>query len=271
MTKAPIGITKIPCVINPCTVADTPLAENERRANMAKTFFVKRTPEGTKVTANTLACALRHLKKTEKRHGQASRKTVEASLLLAAMYCVVEDYEEAEPLLKRCMATAKNRLPQNADALSWANALLAEAYGAMNRIPEAFLIMNEGKSISRILDHSAPDMMFEALWKLALSFEADHDAESRQRGFVAALMALCWFVTRGLNRSRADAHRQEDLRLHFSLDGIVLDEWRWLIKHAHLTRYDFVGLLSIVLHNADLSPVSVQSWIKREPRVIEVR
>ena len=196
--------------------------------------------------------------------------SVEASLLLAAMYCVVEDHEKAEPLLKRCIATAKKKLPQNAYALFWATGLLAEAYGAMNRIPEAFLITNEGKSISRTLDHSAPDMMFEALWQLALSLEAKCDAESRQQGLAVALMALCWFVTRGLNRSRADAHRQEDLRLHFSIFGIVLDEWNWLVKHAHLTRYDFVGLLSIVLGNANLSPVGPKSWREREPKVIEL-
>lgn len=79
---------------------------------MAKTLFVKRTPKGTEVTANTLACTLRHLKKTEKRHGQLSRKTLMASLLLAAMHCVMEDYEKAEPLLKRCIATAKISCPR---------------------------------------------------------------------------------------------------------------------------------------------------------------
>ena len=188
---------------------------------MAKTFFAKRNSEGTEVTARTLARVGQLSKKTEKRHGQLSRKTLEASLLLAAMYSVVDDYEKAEPLLKRCIATAKKKLPQNSNALFWANSLLGEAYGAMNRIPEAFLIMNEAKSISSTLDHSAPDMVFEALWQLALSFEAKRDAESRQQGLAVALMALCWFVTRGLYRSRADAHREEDLRLHFSTYGIV--------------------------------------------------
>lgn len=238
---------------------------------MAKTFLVKRTPVGTKVVDKTLACVDKRLRKTEKRHSRMSRKTLEASLLLATMYSIVDGYEKAEPLLKRCIATAKKKLPQNSNALFWANSLLGEAYGAMKRIPEAFLTMNESKSISSTLDHSAPDMMFDALWQLALSFEAKRDAESRQQGLAVALMALCWFITRGLYRSRADAHGEEDLRLHFSSCGIVLDEWRWLVKHAHLTRYDFIGLLSIVLHNADLSPEPVDSWMERQPRVIEVR
>jgi tetratricopeptide (TPR) repeat protein len=211
------------------------------------------------------------LKKTEKQHGQLSRNTLKASLMLAAMYCVAEDYEKAEPLLKRCIATAKNNLLQHANALFWASALLAESYFAMNRIAEAMTVCSQAKPLSRAVDSSAPDPVFEALWHLALSFEAGRKSESREQGLVVALMALCWFVTRGLNGSRADAHAQEDLRLHFSSYGIVLDEWNWLVKHAHLAKCDFVGLLSIVLQNADLSPVSAGSWMDRKPRVHVIR
>jgi hypothetical protein len=266
-----LAMTKYLASINPGPFPSRPLAKTERRANMAKTLFAKRTPKGTEVAANTLACALRHLKKTEKRHGQASRKTNEAYLLLAAMYCVVEDYGEAEPLLKKCIATAKNKLPQNADVLFWASSLLAEAYCGLNRILEAMMLTSEMKPLSRSVNPSAPDLVFESLWHLAMSFEAKGDTESRQQGLAVALMALCWSITHGLYRTQWGAQALDHLRLHFSTYGIVLDRWNWLVKHAHLTKYDFIGLLSIVLHNPDPPPVSVKSWMEREPRVIEVR
>lgn len=133
------------------------------------------------------------------------------------------------------------------------------------------MVSSEAKPLSRAIDPSAPDPVFEALWHLAMSFEAKGDTENRQRGVAIALMALCWSITRGLYRTQWGAQALDYLRLHFSSYGIVLDEWNWLVKHAHLTKYDFIGLLSIVLYNADLSPVSAKSWMKREPRVIEVR
>lgn len=211
------------------------------------------------------------LKSAEKNCGQNGRETLGVFLALGAMYCVTDDYEEAEPLLKRYIATAKRYVPQNANGLFWASVLLAEAYFSMSRIEEAMIVSSQAKPLSKAVDPSAPDPVFESLWHLALSFEPERKPESRQQELVVALMALCWFVTRGLARSRAGAHAQEDLRLHFSSYGIVLDEWNWLVKHAHLTKYDFVGLLSIVLQNADISPMSAGSWMDRKPRVHLVR
>ncbi len=236
-----------------------------------KTFFVKRTPEGTENTGNTLARVRRRLKKIEKRHGKNGLKVLNAALTLGAMYCVVEDYEKAEPLLKRCIALAKRNLPQNTSALYWAADLLAQAHFRLDHILESMIVSSEAKPLSGAFDPSAPNLVFELLWQLALSFDHKGDPESRKQGLAVALMALCWYVTRGLNRSQADAHGQEDLRLLFSTYGIVLNEWNWLVKHAHLTKYDFIGLLSIVLANADTSPVTGKSWMEREPRVHVVR
>lgn len=238
---------------------------------MAKKFLRERTPEVTELTANTLACVRRRLKKTEKRHGALNRKTLKASLLLAAMYCAVEDFEKAEPLLNMCIAIAKNKLSHNADTLFWASNLLAEAYSAMDRIEEAITVLGQMKPFSKAIDPSAPDLVFGSLWHLALSFEAEGKLESRQKGLAVALMALCWSITRGLCRTQWGAQALDHLRLHFSFYGIVLDEWNWLIEHAHLTKYDFIGLLSIVLHNADTAPASGASWMEREPKVHIVR
>ncbi len=191
--------------------------------------------------------------------------------MLGVMYSIVEHYKGAEFLLKKYLMDAKEVSAQNSMALLFASSMLAEAYFGLNRIPEAMMVSSEAKPLSRAVDLSAPDPVFESLWHLAMSFEAKGDTESRQQGLAVALMALCWCITYGLYRTQRGAQALEDLRLHFSSYGIVLDEWNRLVKHAHLTKYDFIGLLSIVLHNADLSPVSVKSWMEKEPRVIEVR
>lgn len=238
---------------------------------MAKTFFRKRTPEVTELRANTLACVRRHFKKTEKFHGQKVLRVLKATLILAVVYSLVEDYPKAEPLLNRCVALAKKKPAQNPNELFWASALLAEAYYSMNRRPEGLIILNEAKTLSRTIDTSTPDPISEALWHLAVSFDSKCDLESRKQGLAIALMALCWCVTRGLDRSFAGPQTLDRLRLHFSSYGIVLDEWRWVVKHANLTKYDFIGLLSIVLANADTAPVSGASWMEREPKVHVVR
>ena len=62
------------------------------------------------------------------------------------------------------------------------------------------------------------------------------------------------------------------LRLFLKSCGIGGDEWDWTVKHAHLTRYDFVGLLSILLHHTGLAPL--HDWSRgchKESRVIHVR
>ncbi len=133
------------------------------------------------------------------------------------------------------------------------------------------MISSEAKPLSRAFDPSAPDPVFESLWHLAMSFEAKGNTEIRQQGLAVALMALCWSITYGLYRTQWGAQALENLRLHFSSYGIVLNRWNWLVKQARLTKYDFIGLLSIVLHNADPSPVSPESWMKRQPRIIELR
>ena len=238
---------------------------------MAKTFYCRRTPEATEVASKTLARVRNHLNKIEKRSDRKGQKTLEVTLLLATMYYIVADYCNAEPLLKKYLMDAKKVSAQNPTAFLWASSMLAMAYSAMNRIPEAVLVMSEAKALTRTIDISVPDPVFQALELQALSFDAEDNLESRQQGLAVAFMALCFSISHGLYRAQWGAQALDHLRLHFSSYGIVLDRWNWLVKHAHLTKYDFIGLLSIVLHNADLTPVSVKSWMKREPRVIEVR
>lgn len=238
---------------------------------MAKRFYCRRTPEGTEVANRALARVRKKLNQIEKRTNRKVRKALEDTLLLATMYYIVQDYENAEPLLKGYLIDAKRVSAQNSMAFFCASSLLAMAYSAMNRIPEAVLVMSGAKHLIRTIDTSVPDPVFQALEIRALSFGGEGNRESRQLGLAVALMALCWSITQGLHRTQRGAQALNNLRLHFSTYGIVLDGWNWLVKHGHSMKYDFIGLLSIVLENADISPVSAKSWMKREPRVIEVR
>jgi hypothetical protein len=178
-----------------------------------------------------------------------------------------------ESLLGGDLTVAKGDQEANARRVLWARSLLIEAYFNLNRIAEGARISNEGKSIARNIDMSAPDPLLEALLQRAIALEAEEDMKSRQRGFVVALLTLSWYVSHGFERSRADAHVKDQLRILFETYGIRGDEWEWTVKHSHLTKYDFVGLLSILLHNTGLSPrpLSVVAKRRNQPRIIDVR
>lgn len=90
------------------------------------------------------------------------------------------------------------------------------------------------------------------LLELALSLETEGDTAGVQQGFVAALMALCSCMTSGFHRTSSGAQLLERLPSFFKSYGIGGEEWEWTLKHSHLTKYDFVGLLSILLHHTGL-------------------
>jgi hypothetical protein len=187
------------------------------------------------------------------------------------MYRVVEDYEKAKLLLTGYLAGAKAKRTSNPEELFWACFLLAEAYFVMNRIPEALAIICKAKTISRKIDPSTKDPILGALWRLAFSLEVNGDSGCPHMGFAAALMALSWSMTRGLHRSRADAPVLDHLRIYLTSYGIGEEEWKWTVKHAHLTRYDFVGLLSILIHHTNLKTGRVEPMVRQRHHVIEVR
>ena len=164
------------------------------------------------------------------------------------------------------MAATKRKQTAHDNEIPWGESLLAEAYFKLNRIPEALRVIREGKHISRRIDSTAKDPLLEAFLQLAWSLEADRDSESRLRGFAAALMTLCWCITYGLHRSSYGFQMLEQLRVHFKSYGIGQVEWEWVVKHAHLTKYDFLGLLSILLTHTHLAPEPVVAVVRARRR-----
>jgi hypothetical protein len=193
-------------------------------------------------------------------------------LILGATYCAVEDYEKAEPLLTRCVGEARSQRAPNVADMRWAVSLLAEAYFNLGRIPEGIRVTSEGKSFSGKIDSSAKDPLLEGFFQLALSLETNGDSSRVQQGFAAALMALCWCMTYGFQRISSGAQLLERLRSFFRSYGIGDEEWEGVVKHAHLTKYDFVGLLSMLLHHTGLAQSHLmESLARRKPRVVVVR
>jgi hypothetical protein len=153
----------------------------------------------------------------------------------------------------------------------WAGTLLVDAYINLGRIPEAMRIKEQGKSIARGFDPSASAPLLETLFEKATGLQAKRHSKSRQRGFVLAFVPLCWSISHGFQGTPFGSALLERLRAFFDSYGIHGDEWEWTVKHAHLTGYDFVGLLSILLHHTGLAPTPLHTVVRRRPRVIEVR
>lgn len=238
---------------------------------MAKSFVSKRTSEGVVVKEDTIEYLRQCSVQAEEQHGRYSTESRMARLILAAMHCATEDYEGVEPLLAGHVAVQKGKDGANPMWMFWALALLFEAYANLNRIPEAMQISKEGRSIAKQTDASAKDPFLEALVHQAIALEAEADSKRRQHGFAVALLTLSWFVSHGFERSRGNAHVPGQLQAPFKSYGLGDEDWKWAVKHAHLTKYDFVGLLSILLHHTGLAPLPFDTVVRRRPRVFQVR
>ena len=241
---------------------------------MAKSFVSRRTPLAEERMEDTAEHHSEYLRSMEREYGRHSPEASMARLILAAHYSAGgQNYGDMESLLCGDLTVAKGDQEANTRRVLWARSLLIEAYFYLNRIAEGMRISNEGKSLSRNIDMSAPDPLLGALLQRAIALGAEGDMESRQRGFVVGLLTLSWYVSHGFERSRADAYVKDQLRSLFEAYRIRGDEWEWTVKHSHLTRYDFVGLLSILLHHTRLVPRPLSVVVKRprRPRIIEVR
>lgn len=221
---------------------------------MAKSFLSKRSPAGMAVMTDATDHLRQEVDQAEKQYGQVTLEAGEALLILALAHYIVENYEEAEPKFVRYIEVGKEKLGPDTLEVFHSLGILAEVYFYLNRLPEGFGLVNEAKSIAKKIDPCAYDPMVEALFRRAAAYNGITDVRSRQRGFVVALMALSLCITRGWHRGSWGAHILDGLREIFTSYGMDQEDWEWVVKHAHLTKYDFVGLLSILLAQTHLAP-----------------
>ncbi|MGB6066337.1 MAG: tetratricopeptide repeat protein [Desulfomonilaceae bacterium] len=233
---------------------------------MAKSFLSKRSPAGMAVMTDAIDHLSQDWHLTEEQCGQESLEAADPLLILAVAYYIIEDYEKAEGMFIRHIEIVKAKLGPNTLEAFHSLGTLAEIYFFLNRFPEANGLINEAKSISKKIDPCAYDPMLEALLRRAGAYKEKTDLRSRQRGFVAALVALSWCITRGWHRGSGGAQILDDLRVIFTSYGMEKEDWEWVVKHAHLTKYDFIGLLSILLHNTGLRPEPVVTAVRARRR-----
>lgn len=238
---------------------------------MAKTFLSKRTSAALAVMTDTIDHVRHDVRQAKNRNHRKSSMSLECQLIFGSLYYVVEDYKEAEPVLVTYVSAAKKEFGTNSIETFRGLWLLSEVWTGLDRIVEAMTAGAEAKSISMKINFSTNDPVAEALFRRAVAEKETKGLQGRQRAFVMALTALSLCVTGGLHRSSWGAEMLERLRLFFKSYGIDDTEWEWTVKHTHLTRYDFVGLLSILLHHTGLAPDRLEPVLRRKSRVIEVR
>jgi hypothetical protein len=244
---------------------DRPLPETERRPEMAKIFTCRRTPQGIAVMEDTMEHLSHSFHRAGKQYGQHSPEAWKVRVILAVIYSAAGDYEHVVSLLGGYVRVEKGKSELKPMWMVWAGDLLVEAYFNLGRIDDVMRIMEQGKSLARRIDPSAADPLLEALLEQAMALEAEGNLKRRERGFVVALLTLSWYVSHGFERSRADDHVKDQLRSLFDAYRISGDEWEWTVKHAHLTRYDFVGLLSSLPPHTGLAPKPLTVVPKRKP------
>ena len=238
---------------------------------MSKSFVCRRHPAATAVMMEVIDHCRRSVTKADKKHGRQGVRTLQASLTLAAMYYVAGEHEKAEPLLKGYLSAAKRKPALDPRETAWAISILAEVYFRMDRPLDAMLITNEAKPMCGSMNLSRNDPLLNALLDLTFSLGAGKDPESRLRGFAAALVTPCWCVSYGLHRTSADAQSMSKLHSFFASYGIDDEMWEWAVKHANLTRYDFLGLLSVLLHSSGLLSRPFEHLLNQKVRVIHLR
>jgi hypothetical protein len=229
---------------------------------MSKSFLSKRSAVGTAVMTDAIDHVRQGLHLTEEQYGRESLEAAEPLLILAVGYYIIEDYEKAEPTFIRYIEIVKAKLGPNTLEAFHSLGTLAEIYFFLNCFPEAIGLNNEAKSISKKINPCADDPMLEALLRQAATYKGKTDLRSRQRGFVVALMALSLCITRGWHRGSRGAQIVDGLRVIFTSYGMDREDGEWLVKHAHLTKYDFVCLLSILLHHTGLAPEPVATAVR---------
>lgn len=238
---------------------------------MAKTFLCRRSPTGMAVMTGAIDRVHIDVQEAEKQFGQESLEVAEPLLILACANYALEDYKKAEDMFVRYIAIVKAKLGPQTLEVFHSLATLAHVYFQLSRLPEAFDLNNEAKSISKTLDPCAYDPMLKALVRRAEGYEGKTDLRSRQRRFVSALLALSWCISHGGHRGSGGAKILDGLREIFASHGLDEKDWEWTLKHAHLTKYDFLGLLSILLRHTGLAPRPSPPVRQRGLRIIEVR
>jgi len=188
------------------------------------------------------------LNQTIETHGEDSIEAAPQRLILASMYYVMEEYGKALPLIQSYLTVCKANLGPTSDEVMCGLGLLSNTLMGADRPEEAFSVIEEiAVAVKQVGHPQVRDTLLDGLKILAEKYQRGDDPKSLQRAFVLALMTLSWCVTvYGKGNPIYDEHfpHMRTVFEDFRFRGHI---WEWLVRRAHQTDNDFVGLISVLM------------------------
>jgi hypothetical protein len=215
---------------------------------MSRLFANQITDSGREAIQDLIDQVSQDLNPIIKTHGEDSLEAARQRMILASMHYTMEEYEDALPLLRSYLTICRARLAPTSDEVFHGLSLLSNTLMGAGRPEEAFSIIEEiADTVKQFGYQQSRDPLLDGLKELAEKYQPGDDPTSVQRTFVLALMILSWCVT--VYGSRSPIYREylPIMRSVFENFGFTEHLWGWLVKRAHQTDNDFVGLVSVLM------------------------
>lgn len=215
---------------------------------MSRLFTNRITDSGREAIQDLIDQVAKDLNRTVKIHGEDSLEAARERLILASMHYTMEEYEDALPLLRSYLTICRARLDAASDEVFHGLSLLSNTLMGAGRLEEAFSVIEEiAGMVNQFGYQQGRAPLLDGLKELAEKYQSGDDPKSVQRTFVLALMILSWCVTVYGSRSPVYCEYLPIMRSVFENYGFNEDLWGWLVKRAHQTDNDFVGLVSVLM------------------------
>lgn len=215
---------------------------------MTRLFATRITNAGREPIQDLIDQVAQDLNQTIKTHGEDSLEAARQRMILASMHYTMEEYEDALPLLRSYLTICRARLEPTSDEVFHGLSLLSNTLMGAGRPEEAFSIIEEiADTVKQFGYQQSRDPLLDGLKELAEKYQSGDDPTSVQRTFVLALMILSWCVTVYGGRSPVYGEYLPMMRSVFENFGFDEHLWEWLVKRAHQTDNDFVGLVSVLI------------------------
>jgi hypothetical protein len=210
---------------------------------MTRVFENRITSAGRQAMQDLIDHVAQSLGQTIETHGLESVEAEKLVLSLAAMYHRIEKYDKAEALVRDYVARNRKFHGNNSEEVACGLLFLSLTYPLMDRTEEAHEVQEE---YGQVQDPTIPGLqiMLEALYELATSYQGQNDPKSRQRAFLTALVTLSWLVTVYEKDSPPDfMERHCQVFRSFGFRGY---SWEWLVRRCNIFHNDVLGLISVL-------------------------
>jgi hypothetical protein len=187
-----------------------------------------KSPAGRALMAEVTDNVHQDLCSSEKQHGIDAIQNMVLRWILACLYYVSHKNDKAQAVWARYNFIIGGKPVSKAALVFW--------------------------GLSKGVDLSVYEQLIEAILQRAQAYSRQDSPASVQFAFVMALLALSCCVTTGLNRAPSGTEILTRIRFFLKPYWATKIEWDWIVKHAHVTRHDFVDTLSVLLTHARFAP-----------------